>query len=131
MKIVFEGIFFDRDEVLKLAELIGTERLEHVAKHPHVTTSIYPKKVLESYTIGEKVKCEIVGYGNDGQTEGVLVKLPEGKPCNNTIPHIMISNVEGAKTADTSLLVFEMLPQSVYLEGTFGRFDDHDKKVIV
>ena len=119
MKVSYEGIFFDRDEVLKLAELIGTQRLTYISERPHVTIKISPKKVSKDYAIGEKVKCEIYGYGNNGKSEGVLVRLPEDKPGSDRVLYMTISKDEEAMNADTRLLAFVQLPQPVYLEGTF------------
>lgn len=103
---IYEGFFFDRS----VQEFIGS--LWHTIEHQHVTTE-YKPSVAHPELYGKKATFRIVGYGNDGENEGFLVRLtdcddPDIDEIYNKIerPHITISVSPTGKPVNTGKLRF-------------------------
>lgn len=115
--IYYFGVFFDPEDL----PIKG--KLKNVICNPHITFEFLPEQV-PSNLLGEKVTVTVIGYGNDGQNEGLTVKLPhyvEDYYKNNATPHITLSIAEGAKAVNTKNLVFTEI-RPVTITGQFGIF---------
>ena len=125
--VVYIGVF--------LENIPGT--LERQIADQHVTLAFSPNQ--EKYeklheVIGTECKMELVGYGNDGQNEGLKVKLISDVPyfgADN--PHITLSLADGAKAVKTANLDFSLdIPERLgvkmgeILEGKIGVFTQKD-----
>lgn len=123
-------------------------------KDPHITVAYKPdanKLLLDS--LGSNAAIRIVGYGNDGQNEGLLVEVVAEDPAiqkaldervaldrktgeTKRVPtHITLSIAEGAKAVDTMNLTFKPLEEPIEIKGTYGFFGKdgdiiYDKKKI-
>ena len=100
----FVGIFFADDIKGTLANTDNKGGL-------HVTLSYRPSEdiwaELKPY-IGKEVEVKVVGYGNDGQNEGLLVEF-DGIPYYGAEKkHITLSIAEGAKAVNTGFLDFSV-----------------------
>lgn len=98
----FVGIFFPQF-------VTGSLENKKNAGGLHVTLAFRPSDdvwaQLESY-INTEVEVEIVGYGNDGQNEGLLVEFNSVPYFNNAPKHITLSTAKGAFPVNTKNLEF-------------------------
>ena len=100
----FVGIFFDDD-------IVGTLENTNNSGGLHVTLAFKPNddawRQLKPF-IGEKVEVKVLGYGNDGQNEGLLVEF-DGIPYFGAEKrHITLSIAKGAKAVNTKNLDFSV-----------------------
>lgn len=130
----FMGCFFERDTILSLAEHYGTNRLFKIIKCPHVTFKFRPKDIPVDL-LGQEMKFKVVGYGNDGKNEGLLVKLvyetfEHGKAkelySKIKIPHITVSVSEISRARYTSDLDFINIDNNIIISGRFGVMLDNE-----
>lgn len=135
-QIIYTGIFVDPEE------LYGKfpPSLSHRIRDPHVTVGYRPdasKMFLNA--LGSDAKIDIIGYGNDGQNEGVLVRV-EAKdsgiqktlnervaPDQNgelkpVLMHITLSIAENAEAVNTRNLEFTELKEPVSISGSYKLF---------
>ena len=124
--ILYVGAFVDSRELVEKLEKNGVERniLFRPVQKPHVTFQYRPKEIDESL-LGEKVNIRVVGYGCDGENEGVAVELT----CENEkvrklsekvkIPHITLSVSEDGRPANTRYLGFTPIERPFVVEGIY------------
>ncbi len=124
-KLRYVGVFFDRDEVYgRAAARFGDNRLPRTAQYPHVTFLFAPPGVYK-YLFGRKAMFTVVGYGNDGLNEGLLVDWKDGDAelrelfDQIKVPHITLSRGEYSESLNTRYLEFEPVEPFV-IEGVFG-----------
>lgn len=112
---IYWGIFVDNMD----------GQLENVIKYQHVTFGFhteYPEKMH-----GLRFPITIIGYGNDGKNEALLVELPKSVIDMNIYggadkPHITLSVSSDAKPVDSWKLHFQFVwPWTIW--GVFGYFD--------
>lgn len=116
-KVIYFGVFFKQEDLPR----VGT--LENVICNPHITFEFRPERV-PSDLLGQEISVTVVGYGNDGQNEGLAVKIPDEAAAhykNDAQPHVTLSIATGAKAVNTKNLEFaDIAPVTV--TGTFGVF---------
>lgn len=136
-QIVYAGLFFDPEEIYSQ---FPQQRLAHRIRDPHVTTAYRPgvDKLFLNH-LGSDAIIRVVGYGNDGQNEGLLVEIvaapqiikktleeqviPDGAGGYKPFPtHITLSIAEGAKAVNTRNLKFKRLETPVYFTGIYKFF---------
>ena len=137
-QIIYTGLFIDPDEIYSKFP----PTLSHKIRDPHVTISYRPgaEKVF-LYALGSSANIRAVGYGNDGQNEGLLVEVMADDPAiqktlndrmepepDNTgeikpVPiHITLSIAEGAEAVNTRNLDFKKLDTPIDLTGNYKLF---------
>ena len=102
--------------------ILGGE-LERVVVFKHVTYGF--KTEYPMWVHGKPADVKIIGYGNDGQNEAYLVKLPkwtEDIYRGSSIKHITLSVSRNGKPIDSCHLEFKPIEPFI-VEGVFGYFD--------
>lgn len=121
------GCFFDREQVMRLAEKQRPERLFRPIVYPHVTFAYRPAEVPTAL-FGRRVTLQVVGYACDGKNEAFAVAFdrlpPELMPLAGAIacPHITLSVAADAEPVDSGRLTFQPIAPFT-LEGVFGGID--------
>lgn len=72
------GVFFDEINE-KVIRLMADEPLKRISKKPFIKLFEENDKIPEEL-YGTPIIVEILGYGNDGQNEGVVCRLQSTKP---------------------------------------------------
>lgn len=121
------GCFFNKSEVLEIAKNFGDERLAKVIENPHVTFWYMPES--EFFNLyGERVNVTVIGYGNDGKNEALLVELSsDNEEINELISkikvkHITVSISLDGKAVDSNYIEYEECEERYKLVGVFGAF---------
>ncbi len=120
------GCFLDSEELAGMVALLGKERLARVIANPHVTFRYQPDTV-DSGLFGEKVLVTAVGYGCDGENEGLKVELQMENPRLAklaeaiAVPHITLSVSKDGESVNTRYLDFTPIAPFT-LTGVFGGY---------
>ena len=125
--VVYTGVFFDRASLYDLVSgYFGDSRLYRDVLYPHITFQYAPQTVHEDL-FGEKAGFRVVGYGNNGQNEGLFVEWLSGSSGLKQlfdeiqVPHITLSYAENGRAVNTRYLDFE--PVTPFnISGVFGGF---------
>lgn len=124
-RTVFAGLFINPEDLYSKRQAT----LERIVKHPHVTMAFKPNSnQLHLAQIGSSAKVYAVGYGNDGENEGLLVKVEADDPeiqeaCDMLgAPHITLSTSKKGQAKNTAFLKFSPLEEPIELNGQFGLF---------
>ncbi|MBR3132099.1 hypothetical protein IKG33_01670 [Candidatus Saccharibacteria bacterium] len=124
-RTVFAGLFLDPEDLYTKKPAT----LEKVVKHPHVTTAFKPNSgQLHLDQIGSNAKIYAIGYGNNGENEGLLVKIEADNPEIQEVcdaletPHITLSTSRKGQAKNTAFLDFTPLEEPIELTGQFGLF---------
>lgn len=137
---IYIGYFIEPSQMARmLSELerqgVAAPGLSKQIACPHVTLGYMPKDAHEGQ-FGESVEMRVVGYGNDGQNEGVLVEMMDASNEALThlgesvaCPHVTISVANGAKPVNTRNIRFDPIPEPFGLHGTFGGYTTEHKVV--
>ncbi len=131
--IAYTGVFFEKESFYALvSEKLSGSRLHQDVLHPHVTFQYMPQIVPEEL-FEEKAEFKVVGYGNDGQNEGLLVEWLTGAPQLKQlydeikIPHITVSYAEYGSPVNTRYLDFKPIT-SFDISGVFGGFSKSNNR---
>lgn len=122
----FAGLFIDPEELSQKIQ----PTLERVNLfQPHITTAFKPSaEQLHLDQLGSSAKIIAVGYGNDGENEGLLVRIESDNPeiqadCDALeTPHITISVSRRGKPKNTAKLDFNPLTEPFELNAKYGIF---------
>ena len=120
------GCFVSREELFHCVKGISTGHLDRLIEAPHITFEYKPDEVDESL-FGERIRVVAVGYGNDGQNEGLKVKVyADNKKITGMaeeieVPHITLSVGMEGRAYDTRHLEFYAI-KPFELEGVFGGY---------
>ena len=124
-RTVYAGLFLDPEDLYSKKQAT----LEKVVEHPHVTTAFKPNSdQLYLAQIGSNARIYAVGYGNDGENEGLLVKVEADSPevqeaCDALeTPHITLSISKKGQAKNTAYLEFTPLEEPIELKGNYGLF---------
>ena len=118
------GCFVPLERLEPVTRAIGGTRLARVVQNPHVTFQYAPEQVDESL-FGEKVHIRVVGYGKDGENEGLKVEVSaqerrlEELIHRIPVPHITLSISVSGAAVNTRYLNFDPVAP-VELIGVFG-----------
>ena len=122
-KVKYTGVFVDPDE---LFDKVGY-RLDHRVDSPHVTTAFKPgADQINLGKLGAEAKITAIGYGNDGENEGLLVRVESDYPvvqeaCDALkTPHITLSVSENGHARNTAFLDFQPLSKPFEVTGRYG-----------
>ena len=136
-QVVYAGIFLNPDDVYGKFP----PQLAHKIRDPHITTAYRPsaEKILLD-ALGSGAKIIAVGYGNDGNNEGLLAEVITEDPALQKVLdereemtddagevkpvpiHITLSISEAAKAVNTRNLNFQPLDTPVELTGIYKLF---------
>ena len=123
---IYVGCFITEKDFTEILQRLPDGRLERLIENPHITFAYRPEKVDESL-FGEEIKITVVGYGNDGENEGVKVELFTKSTIlqdmigDISVPHITISVSKKGKPVNTKQLNFRAVnPFEIY--GKFGGY---------
>lgn len=128
------GCFLPKDQLARYVEKVSTGHLVRIIGTPHVTFLFEPDHVNEKL-FGEKVWIKVIGYGNNGANEGLLVNIyAENKEILSMVekikvPHITLSIAENSRSYDTRYLDFYNIDPFM-LEGIFGGYRRDGKLVL-
>lgn len=123
---VYVGCFLKFDTFHATISCVRKRPLENIVLNPHVTFMYKPDKVILPL-FGEKIKVTAIGYGNDGNNEGLKVRLKANNPIIQSmiskieVPHITIAVSGGGKPVNTKNLCFEVI-DPIELEGEYGGY---------
>jgi hypothetical protein len=123
---IYTGCFLDRDTLLRAVAPIRQSPLVRAIEAPHVTSAFRPKWV-DRALFGSQMELALIGYGNDGNNEGVLVELRQADAAVRDlfeqipVPHITLAVSETGKPVDTKNLRFTPI-QTIVLTGTYGGY---------
>jgi hypothetical protein len=127
--VVYAAVFLDessRRELLEWwSEHVGHVLLPKLYAH-HMTIAFKPSpEVLELLPLGEPVQVHVVGWGDDGQVQAVVVQA--NIPSANPVPHVTVATAEGVSPAHSNVLLSDPSAWSVVydgpvLHGTVGTF---------
>lgn len=122
----YVGCFFDYIELSEKVRSIRKNPLPCEKPKPHVTF-VYGPSQVDTDLFGTEILATVVGYGNDGENEGVLVTLScqdprltemiEQIPC----PHITLAVSQTGQAVNTRYLEF----QPVEPVEIWGRYSGH------
>lgn len=124
MNYIYTGWFLDPNQLRQALCGLPSHRLSKEIATPHVTLAFRPKEVFSS-CFGTRATITAIGYGNDGENEGLLVTVqPEAEPLRQvlssvSVPHITLSTSDTGKPVNTAKLDF--IPISpIVLNGIYG-----------
>lgn len=132
--VAYTGVFFEKESFYTLvSEKLSGSRLHQDVLYPHVTFQYMPLIIPEDL-FEEKAEFKVVGYGNDGLNEGLLVEWQAGAPQLKQlydeikIPHITLSYAEDGSAVNTRYLDFKpIIPFDI--SGVFGGFSISKNRV--
>lgn len=119
---LYHGVFFDRNRLDELVDgnIPNRHGLPREIRNPHVTFGFHSQPV-EGFHDGMGVNgFRIIGYGNDGVNEGLLVRIPKRMRRyyqGASQAHITLSLAEGGQPKDTAKLDFTPLDKPFILDG--------------
>lgn len=125
-KYRYIGCFFNKEYLWESIKAVDTNPLYKVIEAPHITFKYRPEFVDESL-FGEEIQVKVLGYGNDGQNEGLLVELHTENATltemanSIEVQHITLSIGVDAEAVDTKYLDFTPI-EPFYIVGHFGGF---------
>ena len=123
-KPLYCGLFVRSDELTDKLRTIPGKRLEKLVSVPHVTFAYRPKEYPVD-CLGERATVWAFAYGNDGNNEGLLVRVESDSERLRALaerietPHITCSTARGGRPVDTAALSFTEIP-SFSLDAVFG-----------
>ena len=122
----YVGCFFDYEELTEKVAALRKNPLECPKKKPHVTFEYGPDSV-DTALFGEEILVTIVGYGNDGENEGVLVTISSENDrimdmaSKIPVPHITLAVSPVGKAVNTKFLQFTPVDPICIV----GHYDGH------
>ena len=124
-RTIYAGLFVDPVDLYQKQP----STLEKRIKNPHVTTAFKPGlDQLHLEQIGSVARIFAIGYGNDGENEGLLVRVEADNPeiqaaCDNLeTPHITLSISKKGQAVNTAFLDFAPLETPFEITGRYGLF---------
>lgn len=123
---VYVGCFVPFEAFYDAVAPLRREPLEREIKAPHVTFAYRPEEI-DPTLLGQRVRIWVIGYGNNGQNEGVSVRLTSDDPVINAhfadiaVPHITIALSQVGKAVDTKDLTFQPV-SPIEIVGTYGGY---------
>lgn len=130
----YVGCFVKFEDFQSAINCVRKNPLEKDIQDPHITFEYRPEKVDQSL-FGKKIHIKIVGYGNNGQNEGLNVQLESDDPSVQAmidqieVPHITIAVSREGKPVNTKNLDFEAI-HSIKMEGTYGGYTTWGEVVV-
>lgn len=131
---IYIGCFIRLHDFQSAIKGIRTNPLENDIQDPHITFAYRPIEVDQSL-FGTPIKIKIVGYGNDGENEGVKVQLSSSKPRMQYLideletPHITIAVSNEGRPVNTKRLDFEEV-EPIELTGKYGGYAKWGKVIV-
>ena len=129
--IRYMGCFFDPKELEKNLEIFSRKPLYKTISCPHITLLYRPSNVPTGL-LGTKIQINVIGYGNDGQNEALLVEFVDFSDglkdiiADVPVPHITLSVSKSGKSVNSRYLEFKPI-EPFALVGTVGVMDSNDK----
>lgn len=131
---IYVGCFIRLRDFQNAIKEIRTTPLENDIQDPHITFAYKPIEVDQSL-FGTPIQIIIVGYGNDGENEGLKVQLSSSEPRMQKMideldtPHITIAVSNEGKPVNTKRLTFEGI-QPIELTGKYGGYAKWGKVIV-
>ena len=131
---IYVGCFIRLHDFQNAIKEIRSNPLENDIQDPHITFAYRPNEVDQSL-FGTAIQIKIVGYGNDGENEGVKVQLSSSEPHMQHMideletPHITIAVSNEGKPVNTKRLNFEEI-EPVELTGKYGGYAKWGKVIV-
>lgn len=123
----YVGCFFDYNELSALVENLRKNPLKNNKTNPHVTFEYHPE-VVNTLLFGAEITAEITGYGNDGENEGLCVRLLcSDKQLSDMAariekPHITLAVSDSGQAVNTRFLEFEEITP-LRIVGKYGGWE--------
>ena len=131
---IYVGCFIRLRDFQNAVKGIRKNPLENDIQDPHITFAYRPREV-DQFLFGTSIKIKIVGYGNDGENEGLKVQLSSSEPHMQymidelEIPHITIAVSNEGKPVNTKRLIFEEI-EPIELYGKYGGYAKWGKVIV-
>lgn len=127
--IIYTGVFVNAKDLERLLEEHGVMRTKLWREIPntHVTIQYRPEQVDESL-FGCSVDVRVVGYGVNGQNEGLLAELicaneKVKKLCERVeVPHITLSVSKTGKPVNTRYVRFQAVQNPFTISGVYEAY---------
>jgi hypothetical protein len=117
-KVVYAAVFLDESSRQELLEW-WSERVGHVLPKlyaHHMTVAFKPSpEALAALPLGEPATVHVVGWGDDGQAQAVVVQA--NIPSANPVPHVTVATAEGVSPAHSNTLLSDPTAWSVVYDG--------------
>lgn len=120
----YVGCFLDYAELSEKVKDLRQNPLQNEKYKPHVTFEYKPISVNKEL-LGQKIFVTIIGYGNNGENEGLQVSLS----CDNELLNSMIQNIDrphitlavssSGKPVNTKFLDFYPI-EPIHIVGVYG-----------
>lgn len=123
----YVGCFFDYRELAELVTPIRKDALKNNKLTPHVTFEYKPDTVLTEL-FGTAITATIIGYGNNGENEGLKVVLSSDNEIINRmsrkieVPHITLAVSDVGKAVNTRYLDFAPIAP-IKIVGWYGGYE--------
>ena len=130
----YVGCFINHADLHSAISGVRQNPLKNDIQDPHITFVYMPKKVDRSL-FGKQIGISIVGYGNNGINEGLLVHLQSDDPKVQAmieeieVPHITISVGDDGKPINTKFLRFESI-EPIEMTGKYGGYTKRGKVIV-
>ena len=131
---IYVGCFVKHQDFYTAIKEIRKNPLENDIENPHITFTYKPIDVNQSL-FGKPIQIVIVGYGNDGENEGLRVQLHSSNSLLQAmieqldVPHITISVGNEGKPVNTKKLLFEEI-EPIEMIGKYGGFTKWGKVIV-
>lgn len=120
----YVGCFFDYRELTELVAPIRKNALKNNKRTPHVTFEYKPDSILTELW-DTAITATIIGYGNNGENEGLKVVLSSDNETINRmsrkieVPHITLAVSDTGQAVNTRYLEFEPI-EPMKIVGWYG-----------
>lgn len=129
------GCFIDPQVFKESINKVRLNPLRNEIKYSHITFIYRPEEVEESL-FGKDIEVVIIGYGNDGENEGVKVKIISEDAILQSmidkidVPHITVAIADNGKSVNTKYLKYKGI-KHIKLMGKYGgNIKEEDKSVL-
>ncbi len=122
----YVGCFVNLQELQAAIKGLRKSALKNDIQAPHITFAYRPQEVDPSL-FGKTIQIKLIGYGNDGENEGLKVRLHSSEPRLQlmieqiAVPHITIAVSDEGRPVNTKRLQFEAIAP-IEMEGKYGGY---------
>ena len=120
----YVGCFLDYGELSEKVKDLRRDPLQNDKRNPHVTFEYMPAVVNEAL-FGQEILVTIVGYGNNGENEGLQVSLSSDNAIIDGMirridrPHVTLAVSDSGQAVNTKFLDFYRV-EPIRIVGHYG-----------
>ena len=130
-KYKYIGCFFEYESLYGVVKKLRKHPLAIEKTVPHVTFQ-YKPDFVDTSLFGIPILVTIIGYGSNGENEGLLVELTSDNEQINSmirqipVPHITLSVSENGQAVNTRYLDFTLFEKPMQIVGHYGGFSESE-----